>query len=326
MLNRNRLLGFFTLFLLGWVSSTQAGKCGPEPVNPITDIAWQCVFPIRVGGLLQVGTGAPEDPDNIDSPACVCSNGTLPKIGVSFSFWEPARMIDTVTDPYCFLAMGVKLANPTPGRLGGDLGRDNQGGKAFAQMHYYIFPVWALLDMFTDLPCLKDKSFDIAFITEVLPTWNNELLALILNPEALLFANPAAALACAADSLSALVGQPRNELFWCMGTWGNAYPLAGSITATDYVEANAGLAARGIYLMGRTGLLMDPGENACYQIRTPIWRKRHYRLQEAKPVRDSSCQPIGRSGMTWTQFKNPALAGDNFAWMVFRKTKCCVTY
>lgn len=317
---------FMFVLLLGWGLPAQAGKCGPEPVNPVTDVAWQCVFPISIGGLIQVGAGAPVDPDNIDSPVCVCNNGTLPKIGVTFSFWEPARMIDTVTDPYCFMALGAKLANPTPGRLGGDLGRQGGGAKAFAQMHYYIFPVWKMLDMFTDLPCLNDTSFDVAFITEVLPTWNNEILALLLNPEALLFANPAAALACAADSMSALVGMPRNELFWCMGSWGNAYPLAGSITATDFVEANAGLAARGIYLMGRTGLLMDPGVNACYQIRTPIWRKRNYRLQAMKPVRDSSCQPIGRSGMLWTQFKNPATAGDNFAWMVFRKVKCCVSY
>jgi conjugal transfer pilus assembly protein TraU len=28
----------------------------------------------------------------------------------------------------------------------------------------------------------------------------------------------------------------------------------------------------------------------------------------------------------WTHGKNPPLAGDNFAWLVFRKVKCCVTY
>jgi len=325
--NKSKLLQLLVLFMLTWQVPAEAGQCGPLPINPVTDVNWQCVFPIRIGGFIQVGANMPSDPDNNESPVCVCNNGgAVPKIGVQFSFWEPARMIDTVVDPYCFLALGAKLANPTPGKLGGDVERDDQGGKAFAQMHYYIFPVWAMLDMFTDMPCLKDKSFDLAFITEVLPTWNNDLLALILNPEAILFANPIAGMACAADSMAALVNMPLNTLFWCMGTWGNAYPLAGSITATDYVEANAGLAARGIYLMGRTGLLMDPGVNSCFTVRTPIWQKSHYRLQEMKPVRDASCEVIGHSGLTWTQFKNPALAGDNFAWMVFRKTKCCMTY
>jgi hypothetical protein len=37
----------------------------------------------------------------------------------------------------------------------------------FAQMHYYKFPVWAILDMFTDLPCTEDVSFDIAMMSEL---------------------------------------------------------------------------------------------------------------------------------------------------------------
>lgn len=307
-------------------SNAWAGKCGPEFVNPITDVAWQCIFPIRIGGLVQMSAGAPEDPATIDNPVCVCNNGAVPTIGVNFTFWEPARMIDTVTDPYCFMAMGQKLPNPTPGQLSGGLHREGNTSRAFAQMHYYIFPVWAVLDMFTDMPCIDAKGFDVAMISEVLPTWNNEITGMLLNPEAALFGNPAAQFACAADSIAALTGMPRDELFWCMGSWGSAYPLSGSITSTDYVEANAGIAARSIYFMGRTGLLLDPGITSCGAVPTPIWSKRNYRLQEAKPVRDYTCRPIGRSGMTWTQGKNPPMGGDNFAWMVFRKVKCCVTY
>lgn len=305
-----------------------AGKCGPEPINPITDIAWQCIFPIRIGGTLQVKANAPDDPDMINSPICTCMMGPVPNVGMTVSFWEPARIIDTVSDPFCFLPLGAKLPNPTPGQLGGGLQRtpDQQSVRAFAQMHYYIFPAWAVLDMFVDLPCVEKKEFDVAMITEVLPTWNDEVMALMMNPEAILFSNPATQLACMADSVAATLGMPRDELFWCMGSWGGSYPLAGAITGSEYVAANAGLAARGIYTMARTGLLLDHAENMCGAVPTPIWRKRHWRLQEMKPVVDNSCHVIGEPGVLWTQGKNPPKGGDNFSWMVFRKTNCCVFY
>lgn len=306
--------------------NAHAAKCGPDFVNPISDIAWQCIFPIRVGGLVQMNAGAPEDPDTISNPVCVCGTGTAKMIGISMSFWEPSRFIDTVSDPYCFLAIGSKLANPTPGQLGGGYIQNDYERKAFQQMHYYIFPAWAVLDMFQDMPCIDNRSFDIAMITEVLPSWNNEIVGMILTPEAVLFGNPAAQLACAADASAALIGMPINELFWCQGSWPSVYPLSGSITSTDYVEANAGIAGRGIFLMSRLGSTLDPGVSVCGSIPTPIWRKRNYRLQLAKPVRDYSCHPIGRSGLIWSQMKNPPMAGDNFGWMMFRKVKCCVEY
>lgn len=312
------------LGLLLFASMSYGGQCGPA-LNPITDVSWQCIFPMRIGGLIQTnagGSGLDDDPDTISNPVCLCG-GT---VGVTMSFWEPARMIDTVTDPYCFGAIGQKLTNPKPGQLAGGLTRTETGSKAFQQMHYYMFPVWAILDLFTDLPCTDQTGFDIAMITEVLPHWNNEILAMLLNPEAVLFGNPVTQMACAADAAAAAVGLPINKLFWCQGSLPSVYPLSGSITATDYVEANAALAGRGIFMMGRIGALMDPGVNECGVVPTPIWRKRNSRLQLAKPVKSGSCIPIGKPGLTWTAFKNPPMAGDNFSWMLFRKNKCCVGY
>ena len=43
---------FIAFMLLLFSDVSFAGKCGPA-VNPATDISWQCVFPIRVGGLVQ---------------------------------------------------------------------------------------------------------------------------------------------------------------------------------------------------------------------------------------------------------------------------------
>jgi len=322
MIRLIKLSVLYMFLMFGLTGNASAGKCGPEFINPVTDIAWQCIFPIRIGGLIQANAGAPEDPDTISNPVCVCGL----RIGITMSFWEPSRMIDTVSDPYCFMAMGQQLNNPSPGMLSGGYMQEEHDRKAFQQLHYYIFPAWAILDMFYDFPCIDNTSFDVAMITEVLPTWNNEITAALLNPEAVLFGNPAAQLACAADAVAAATGMPINELYWCQGSWPSVYPLAGSITATDYVEANAALAGRGIFMMGRLGMLWDPGITECGTVPSPIWRKRNYRMQLAKPVRDSTCQPIGRTGLLWSHMKNPPMAGDNFSWMLFRKVKCCVEY
>lgn len=313
---------FIAFMLLLFSDVSFAGKCGPA-VNPATDISWQCVFPIRVGGLVQkaaAGHGLDEDPDTISNPVCVCGA----TIGVSWSFWEPSRMIDTVSDPYCMGAIGKKLSNPKPGQLRGVLSRTGGSSRAFQQMHYYIFPLWSLLNLFMDLPCTDKKTFDLVMISEVLPHWNNEIMALILTPESVLFSNPVTQMACAADAIAASMGLPINKLFWCQGSWPSVYPLSGSITATDYVEANAAIAGRAIFMMGRIGSLWDPGVTECGVVPTPIWRKRNTRLQLAKPVKSGSCMPIGRPGLLWTAFKNPPMAGDNFSWMMFRKVKCCV--
>lgn len=308
------------------IEEASASACTTPPLNLISDISWQCTFPIRIGGVVSISPNEPDTNENTMNPICICSGGTLPRVGVSVSFWEPARIIDTVSEPYCMMPLGSSLGNPTPGKLGGSLGRSHGSSTAFQQMHNYTFPAWAIMDMFTDIECTEETQFGIAMMTEIMPTWNNEILSLIVNPESVLFANPASQLACAADASAALMGSPRNELFWCMGSWGSAYPLAGSITATDYVEANAGLAARSIFLMGRTGLLRDTGLDGCSYAYAPIWRKNKYKLQLMRPVRDNFCHKIGKTGMLWTEYKQPPQGADNFMWMMFRKVNCCVTY
>jgi conjugal transfer pilus assembly protein TraU len=313
------------IILLLLTGKTYAGNCSDSFLSLPTEVNWQCVFPISIGGATTLG-GSDNMDDGISDPVCACSNP--PTVGITVSFWEPARVIDTVQDAWCMNAIGVQLTNPSPGSGGG-----SQSGSAVtnsasltAQMHYYKFPVWAIMDMFTDLPCTEKTSFDIAMMSELLPHWNNPILAAILNPEALVFGNPIAQLACSADSIAATKGSPLNTLFWCMGSWGNAYPFTGTIGSNDIVEANAGIAARSIYMMGRTGLLLDSGIDACGAVPTPIWKKSHYKIQLLRPVRSQSCLPVGKSGMLWTAGKNKIIGGGNYSWMVFRKVKCCIGY
>ena len=298
-------------------------ECKTSFLNPVTDIGWSCIFPMRIAGVQIVG--GEENASHSDSPVCVCKGGAVPTIGLKTSFWEPKRIIDTVSDPYCMMPLGTTLTTPKPGTLAGGLNENSTSKRAFQQAHYYIFPAWKILNMFYDIPCLDDEGYDVAMMTEILPQWNNDILSLIINPEALLFANPISTITCSADAAAASFGMPLNALFWCMGSWGNAYPLSGSITSTDYVEANAGIAARTIYMMGRLGLLWNTSDDGCYRELAPIWRKDRFKLQMMRPARSTTCLPIGREGLLWTGGKHDPRK-DNFMWMMFEKKDCCVRY
>ena len=83
------------------------GKCTGKFVNPITDICWSCLFPISVGGL-EIWPSDRPDPDNPDSPLCLC--GIRP--GIAMGFWEPVRLADVSMKPWCFVNLGGMKLDP----------------------------------------------------------------------------------------------------------------------------------------------------------------------------------------------------------------------
>ena len=325
----------FGLLLSVSVAHAAGGACQGKVLNPVTDICWQCLFPVKIGGA-SFGRSGESAPGNVSSPVCACpdSRGAL-VVGVSVAFWEHARLIETVKDPYCFPALGSGLANPKPGFAAGDIRNQIYGDSdyGFQQVHYYYFPAWSVLRLFMDFPCTEKRDFDLAYMTEVDPLWNDDSLSFIINPEALLFGNPIAQTACVADSVAATVSQPIDPLFWCMGSWGSFYPLSGSMNDSNPLNVNAGLAARMLFKLGREMLLLDTGSNQCASngVVTPILVKSNYRLQVARPVRGNDCIPIGRPSLLWGSAKNPpfgtgSTSPDNFLWSLTRRRVCCVGY
>lgn len=284
------------------------------------------MFPIKIAGISLFNCNLPDAPDPASGPVCMCPPF---RIGIPIAFWEPARFVETVKDPFCFPCLGSGMSNPFSADLGGtNSGMANQESMStFTQAHWFIFPVWSMMELLVDFICVEHSGLDLAYLTEVDPLWNDDLLAFIINPEALLFANPIAQLSCVADSVAAMAGLSLTPLFWCMGSWGSAYPLTGHVNDDDYVQANAATGARMIYKLGREALLWDVGINLCAAVPTPIWVKWNYRMQIAKPVRSSGCMPIGRTGLMWAFGKNPPLgltnSADNFVFIIFRKRACC---
>lgn len=327
-----RFLKALALLLLFASSPAKALCTNLSFMNPIDDIAWDCIFPIAIMGIpLDFGEHPPDNPSS--EMLCNCPGQGIYGEGFMVGFWEPARMIETVSDPWCFPGIGLDMSGSgSPSTSSGGWGYSG-GGKlrrsvakmSFQNYHFYIMPVWALMDMFTDIPCLSDEtSFDLAMVSEVRPDWGDDLTAAQLYPETALMANAASIFACIADAVASVAQRPIDALYWCMGSWGTTYPMTGHITSTDYVAANAGIAGKAMYVQARTGLLPDRAVNVCAATPMPIWVKSHWRIQEIDPSTDRRCHAIGHPGILWTQNKNLPGRTDNFTWMLFRKVSCCV--
>ena len=191
---------------LAGVDAARAATCEGKFVNPLTDICWSCVFPLSIGAATVASLGQ-EDIANPPSPVCACP-GIPPRVGLSLGFWEPARQIDVTRQPFCLVSLGGISLNPgIPAPQAAQNTRlFGHASSSFYQAHYYTNPVLYWLEVLLDFPCLEKGSFDIAYLTEVDPLWNDDELTLILNPDAVLFANPIAQAACAADCVAATLG------------------------------------------------------------------------------------------------------------------------
>lgn len=308
--------------------------CETKFINLISEPCWSCMFPVTVGDMQVVSSDQVDTPSSgSSSSVCKCSLGGIPYPGIKVSFWEPYRIVESVFDPGCFVTAGIEL-DFADGEMRGKKQQIENGGKEnqqfFAQSHYIIMNVWYLLQLFQDFPCLSKEDYDIAYFTEIDPLWQDDLKSLIINPEAFVFGNPILGMACIADSVAATANVPRNELFWCIGNWANAYPMTGHISTSNIIKGNSGVSARMLYKMSRQGLLCDHnmGEG-CQCVHTPIWQKANYRFQLLRPkTQTSSSVRLGQPTNLWEyRVTDPGIkGGENFAFLVFRKNTCCTTY
>lgn len=309
---------------------TGGATCHGRFANPITDICWSCLFPLTIGGIGIVSDGQP-DIGNPSSPVCYCNNP--PRLGISIGFWEPVRMVDVTRTPFCMVGLGGLSLDPGIGApRGAQVGHDSQTRNSFYQVHWYANPILAWLEVLLDFPCLEQGSLDLAYLTEVDPLWSDDELSAILNPEAVLFANPVAKAACAADCVAASAGFPVASLFWCAGCQGSIYPMTGHVTThIGGVQASVLLTQRMTAKMHRqlTTFATAGSRGLCGAYPLPIFDKTHYKLQMTYPVPATAkvagqcCQPYGRTTMIWGSGKSFPVSGEDFSYQIFRKRNCC---
>lgn len=316
-------------------ATTAANTCTGKFMNPITDVCWSCIFPLSIGStpILQMGQ---EDIENVGSPICQCGVFPFGKIGVSIGFWEPARQVDVTRTPWCFTSLGGKKIGGGVSVPHSSVSQGNKGRRAsntsLYQAHWYVNPVLYWLEVLSESSCLEQAGFDIAYVTELDPSWNDDELAVILSPDVFLFANPAAQAACAADCVAATVGFPLSPMQWCAGCQGSMFPLNGHVQAhVSGPQASSLILQRYAMKLHREFLAFAgngiPGWCGMYP--APVLDKRIYKYSmlypssQGKGVDGRCCQPMGRTTHLWSAGKEYPIKGEDYAYMMYRKRNCC---
>ena len=148
------------------------GVCHSRFLNPITDVCWQCLFPISIGAAEIAGFGMQDNhADNVGSPVCTCPIPVPPyqRIGLRVGYWEPSALIDVTKDPFCLTNLGMDLG--VAGLLVPGGFNDSQSGTgetgSFYHVHYYHYPLFELLGLVLDGLCAQSSGgFDIAYLSE----------------------------------------------------------------------------------------------------------------------------------------------------------------
>lgn len=297
----------------------------------ITDICWDCIFPIRVAGTpMNTGGGSPPS-KAVNSPLCLCQDDLgVPRPGITTSMWEPARLVEFQRVPGCSSVLnGARFPFD---RL--NQGHHQKGGKQGAQgtfmhYHYYAFPLLTMLDMFTNPGCVSDgyMDLDMMYMSEVDPTWNNDELAFFTNPEAAAVANPLAVAACPADAVASTAGNPIDSLFWCAGSWGLVYPLSGNqYTMSSTVKNTSLLKVKVLASLHRRGLAhRTMGEDAMCEGKIDVTlSKEMYKYTLLHPLPETNKAHVtGESPFTWGMGRTIPAVGQDLIYTIWRWNDCC---
>lgn len=336
---KKALFGFVMMISFFGSALADSKECNGEFPNPITDYCWSSVFPITIAGAdIDLIGGQENKSSNVDA-ICACENGGNPLVGVSTSYWEPTAMVDVVRKPFCLAGLGgVDLGNVMDSPRAGFGGID--GGsvtrESFYQVHWYINPVLYWLDVVIDNSCIDRLPFELSYLTEVDPLWNDDELTVLLNPDVYLYANPAAQLACAADCTTSTIGFSNPITYWCAGCQGSMFPLTGNVTYhVGAVETSSLLLQRFTHKAHRELMIWGAsGEDAlCYKYPKYLMDKSDYKYSMLYPVPQPKypgptgnicSQPFGRSTVLWGSGKTFPFYGEDMVYQVYRKRDCCV--
>lgn len=323
---------FISVIFLFYLPSTFASaNCSGHFVNPITDICWDCLFPISIGNI-KVIPGSRPDTDNPSSPLEICKMPIGWRVGLNIGYWEPVALTDITPTPYCMVNLGGFTLNIGNSGRGGKDQRDPAASGSFYYAHWYKYPLIYWLQIIISEACMQKSEFDIAYLTELDPMWNDDELSFVINPEAVLFGNEIAQAACAIDALKAQTSLPEDKLFWCAGTQGGMYPLDGTVfDEKGAIQSAVLLSERMDFKMHREGLLWDSvGDSGsiidgpiCHTYPTPIMPKSRYRYQMTNAVSAAGdCYQFGHDVIDWEAGHNYPTEGNHFGFLIWQKRNC----
>lgn len=313
-------------------------------VGIFNNFCWDCIFPMRISGVdikPPKGEGSVRKPDGAYHRwTCSCPDPLgIPEFGIPWGAWLPNFIIETVQKPYCSPALGgTMLSNKTRLTTGGDIENTRVmkdravSDSAFLHFHTFSFPILAMLELFMEASCNPDGyvDMDLQYISEPDPLWSDGLLSAYLNPEVMLYANPAASAACVADCTAVSAsGRTIEKMHWCAGCWGNVYPFTGHanhngsrVKHTSLIAVKS-LAAQHRRMLAYKTIGIEASCSGGY--RHPTLVKEQYRFGMFFPVpQASSNHLIGRSTSLWGEHRNKASVGSHHVYTGYRYQDCCL--
>ena len=313
-------------------------NCKGRLLNPLTDINWNMVFPIRIGGIkARVSRSSVDSAATLKSSLCVCPSPHgfhLPIPGILVSYHQPLYIEEIAKTPGCLSSLGGLSILKGYENLQTDLKQDENNAARW-QVHWYYYPILSLLDIFKDFSCEgsnnNPKKFSLAYLTELDPTWQDDTWSVIYNPEAALFSNPSAQAACMADARAATASHPIDSLFWCAGSWGPMYPLTGNANASvEHIQSANLVAAKMLAKLAKMGILRSRvGSRAmCKNQPMPVLIKSEFSLDPVYPrVSNEGGLPIGASTTVWECAPPQSYPGyENINQVIFQEQQCCLRF
>lgn len=324
-----------TLLKRSRVARNTPGACSGEVPNPITDLCWSCMFPMVLGKTIPVSVSGDLPDVETDATAfCLCGSDINVEGGLNFSFWEPLRTAEVVRHPWCFPQLGgISMEGPgSSDHARTSRTEETRRRTAFWNVHWYQSPWFFITEAVADTGCLETAPWDLAYLSELDPLWDDTVTSFLLSPDAALFTSAASGGACAVDCATALLGTSLNSLYWCSGCQGRVFPLSGWMAAmTGSVQAWHLMAHRFAQKLTREGVLFS-GHGAsgqCGPYMQPLFQKDVWRTQLVYPSRNASgsacCQPLGRSTALLGPYKTTPMTGEDGAILLWRKRDCCMT-
>lgn len=300
---------------------------------------WDNAFPITFFGF-DIGGG--DNPPRLHEDAFCKCQWRLPGLsaipfGIGLTFWNPLYMVDTSAKSQCFKTMPMlngALSGYEAQSSGKGTHSGSSGGGQRRQIHFFVFPIFKILDLFAEVFCSGgNKGFDLAYTTEIDPTWQNDLWAATFFPEAGLFANVPSRLACMVEAvrINVMRSFPIDAMWWCLGAH-HLYPVSGNSNVSKAAEdTNMKALGRFLYKQHRTFFLSTKiGSGAkCHSTYSPRLPKQQYRVDPLFPSSlDNINKPIvlGRKYLFW-KFPPPVMnypTHEGSAFLLWSGTQCCL--
>jgi conjugal transfer pilus assembly protein TraU len=337
----------FILIAQSVLASVMSEACETAISDSLSIISQRAVsslhnaYPIKFGGVTLVTADSVEDTPSEMSTVCgpcLTPPFGIPVFGIQTSYWQPIGIVEVTSIPHCMptYGMSMEIDNMAGSNSLGERPSDEKNSLYTYQAHYIFYPPFAVMDLGASTCSRTPTTWDIPYMSEVDPAWQDDVSAAVYFFEVLLVTNPLTQLTCGIDSIAANLGFPLDILWWCMGSWGSMYPVSGNAVNITAPQAAIGLAVRALKSMSRGIKELNPipsmeltvgahmSSGYCKPITIPDIRKSLYSFVPLYPTLYDNRIPIGRSGLVWEYGIDAPVSNKGvYAYAVYRKVECC---